>query len=603
MYFKKKVSNFLNKNQLWDFITMLVRFKPNNLVLALFLTVFIGLTEGIGLLLLIPLLQLIGLNVQQGALGQIAGFISSFFIYIGLKPTLTAVLVIYVFIIALNAFFYRLQAMKTSEIQYKFSAHLRKQLFAAITNSNWLFFTQKRSSDFAHALTYEIERINNGTSQFLSLIGSIIILLVYIIFAFKISGIITIIIFLIGIILLLLLKKRAKSSNVIGEKLSKSSKNMYSSTIRQMDGMKTIKSFNMEENNIELFKKVTDNVAMRYIDAIKSYADVKFLFDIGSVIILSIMVFILIEIMSIPTAELLILLFLFVRMIPRFSIIQRSYQNFINILPSFTTFMNLKKSCNDAVELKPKTDKIHLNDEIMLKNVSFAYNNSIFSIQDLNIKIKARKTTAIVGPSGAGKSTIIDMIMGFIKPVSGQVLIDKIPVSSENLHSWRDKIGYVAQDTFLFNDTIHNNLLLANPDSTEEDIIEALKLASAQEFTFKLPQGIDTEVGDRGVLLSGGEKQRLALARALLRKPSILILDEATSNLDSENEMKILDSIEKLHGDITILIIAHRLSTIQNADVIYLIESGSLVESGTWNELISLKSKFRAIYDYQSIFK
>ena len=229
--------------------------------------------------------------------------------------------------------------------------------------------------------------------------------------------------------------------------------------------------------------------------------------------------------------------------------------------------------------------------------------NNTFSIEDLNIKIKAGKTTAIVGPSGAGKSTIADMVMGFIKPDSGQILVDKIPVSSENLHSWRDKIGYVAQDTFLFNDTIRNNLLLANPDSTEEEIKEALKLASADEFTFKLPQGIDTVVGDRGVLLSGGEKQRLALARALLRKPSILILDEATSNLDSENEMKILDSIEKLHGNITILIIAHRLSTIQNADIIYLIESGNLVESGTWNELISLKSKFKTIYDYQSILK
>lgn len=589
-------------NYIWKYIAILTKLMPRKSALALALMVIISLTEGIGLLLLVPLLQLVGLDVQQGALGQIAGIISSFFTYAGIKPTLGVVLVIYVVIISLNAFFYRLQTLKSSEIQYEFAAYLRKHLFNAITNSNWLFFKTKRSSDFAHALTYEIERIGVGTNQFLTLIASIFVLAVYLIFALELSGLITGIIFIVGVVLLLVLKKRTKSAHSSGEELSKTTKNMYSSTIQHLDGMKTVKSFNIEQKNIETFENTADNVAGKYMDAIGSYADVKFLFDIGSVVILSVIVFILIGIMGISTAELLLLLFLFVRMIPRFSTIQRSYQYFINMIPAFVTVMDLEKECEAAAEPKSETNGIRLSKQIKFEDVSFSYDdsNESFGIQDLNLDIDAGKTTAIVGLSGAGKSTIADMVMGLIKSDEGQIFVDETVLSSSNFSTWRNQIGYVAQDTFLFNDTIRNNLLLAKPDAVEEEILESLKLASADEFVLKLPEGLNTLIGDRGVLLSGGERQRLALARALLRKPSLLILDEATSNLDSKNERKILDSIENLHGNMTILMIAHRLSTIKNADLIYFVKNGRIIESGTWNELIERDNgAFKALFDIQ----
>lgn len=596
-------TKFLKESYFQKFITTLISFKSKSMAIAVSLMVIVSLTEGIGLLLLVPLLQLVGLDVQQGALGQIAGYISLFFSYIMIKPTLGIVLVIYVIIISVNAFFYRLQTTKSSEIQYEFAAYLRKRLFNAVTRSNWLFFKQKRSSDFAHALTYEIERIGVGTNQFLSLIASVFVLAVYLVFALELSGLITGLIFLVGIVLLLLLKKRTSSAQRSGEALSNTSKNMYSSAIQHLNGMKTIKSFNMEEKNIETFQNVADSVAGKYIDAVNSYADVKFLFDVGSVIILSIIVFILISFMNIPIAELLILLFLFVRMIPRFSIIQRSYQYFINMIPAFVTIMDLEKECEEASEPQLKTGKVELHGEIKFENISFSYDNSekSFGLQNLSLTVKAGKTTAIVGLSGAGKSTIADMVMCLITPENGSILIDDEILSEDNFSSWRNQIGYVAQDTFLFNDTIRNNLLLANSGASEEEIIKALKLASADEFVLNLSEGIDTLIGDRGVLLSGGERQRLALARALLREPSLLILDEATSNLDSKNEKKIMNSIEKLHGNVTILVIAHRLSTIRRADAIYLIEKGKLIESGTWDGLLEKENgHFKLLYELQS---
>lgn len=588
---------------LWRYITALKGFKSKNILFAIVLMVFTSLTEGISLLLLVPLLQLVGLNVQQGSLGQIADYIASFFNFLGITPTLTIVLLIYVMVISLNALIYRLQTTETSKIQYEFAASLRKSLFKRITVSNWIFFTRSRSSDFAHTLTNEIERISTGTGQFLTLVASMFILAVYFIFALKLSGLITGLIFLVGIILLLLLKRRTQSAGSSGEKLSTVTKNMYSSAIQHLEGMKTVKSFNMEGKNIQEFSNVADDVSGSYMDAIRSYADVKLLFDIGSVVILSVIVYILITLVSISTAELLILLFLFVRMIPRFSTIQRSYQYFINMLPAFSSVMNLEEECKKATENQEESEKVEFGSEIKFDKVSFHYNkeNGSFGIEGLNLSIVAGKTTAIVGLSGAGKSTVCDLVMGLIKPDEGQILIDRNPLKGKNAYNWRNKIGYVSQDTFLFNDTVRNNLLFAEEKAREKDIWNALKSASADEFVLKLPEGLDTLIGDRGVRLSGGEKQRLALARALLRKPSLLIMDEATSNLDSKNEKNILDSIEYLHGNISILMIAHRLSTIKNADMIYLMENGQIIESGSWEELISIRNGiFRLLYELQN---
>jgi ATP-binding cassette subfamily C protein len=288
-------------------------------------------------------------------------------------------------------------------------------------------------------------------------------------------------------------------------------------------------------------------------------------------------------------------------MLPQFSAIQNSYQYILNMLPAFEDVVSLEKLCRENVEnLSYKKSPTRLRKEVSFHNVSFSYQEEHFSIIGLNLRIKAGKTTAIAGPSGAGKSTIADMVMGLIRPVIGTVTLDGDSISQ----SWRNEIGYVAQDTFLFNETVRFNLLLAKPDAEEKDLIETLKLASAYDFISKLPEGLDTIIGDRGVRLSGGEKQRLALARALLRKPALLILDEATSNLDSENEKRIIKAIDDLHGEMTILMIAHRLSTIKNADYIYLLDDGRVKDSGTWNELLKIDNGwFRDTCEAQGIQK
>ena len=207
-----------------------------------------------------------------------------------------------------------------------------------------------------------------------------------------------------------------------------------------------------------------------------------------------------------------------------------------------------------------------------LESVSFGYEDVAEpALGSVTLRIPAGRTTAIVGPSGSGKSTLADLLLGLIVPAEGRVLVDETPLTPELLPAWRDQIGYVPQDSFHFHDTVRANLLWARPEASEAELQEALEVAAAG-FVTRLPQGLDTVLGDRGVRLSGGERQRIALARALLRRPAMLILDEATSSLDSENERRVQDAIERLHGRLTILVITHRLTTVRLADSIHVLD-------------------------------
>ena len=224
-------------------------------------------------------------------------------------------------------------------------------------------------------------------------------------------------------------------------------------------------------------------------------------------------------------------------------------------------------------------NKFKLKESIKLSNINFAYEESMqdaFSISDLSIEIPAGKITAIVGHSGSGKSTIADLISGMLKPTSGKIFIDDIALAKENLYQWKQKVGYMPQDMFLFHDTIRNNILRGKLDASDEKIYEALKLSSAYDLVMSLPEKLDTVIKDRGIRLSGGERQRISLARTLIRNPLLLILDEATNALDTANEEKILADLKKLSGRFTVLIISHKPSIVTYADKVIKIKNGKV---------------------------
>ena len=256
-----------------------------------------------------------------------------------------------------------------------------------------------------------------------------------------------------------------------------------------------------------------------------------------------------------------------------------------NFLPSYQQLASMREKAAHLEELEGKRIFSRLERGIELKELYFTYPERVETLAGLNIFIRKGEMTAIVGESGSGKSTITDLVLGLQVPGSGQILIDGVPLGVWKQNSFRERVGYVPQDPLLFHASVKDNLLWSFETAKEDHLWVALRLANAEDFVKELPQGIDTLVGDRGVRLSGGQRQRIALARALLRKPELLILDEATSSLDRESELLIQQAIEQVAQNTTILIVAHRLSTIANANNVYVMRKGRMVEEGPFNVL------------------
>jgi subfamily B ATP-binding cassette protein MsbA len=259
--------------------------------------------------------------------------------------------------------------------------------------------------------------------------------------------------------------------------------------------------------------------------------------------------------------------------------------------------MNLPEE-NDSENRKIVLGEIKGN--ISFKNVSFSYDDKVKVLPDISFDVPNGNVIAMVGSSGSGKSTIAGLVAAFLNPNSGEVLIDGVDLSKVDLRSYRNQLGVVLQDDFLYEGTIRENILFPRPDATEKELDQAIKGAYVDEFTDRFEEGIDTLIGERGVKLSGGQRQRISIARALLAKPKIVILDEATSNLDTQSEAFIQKSLSLLMKDRTTLVIAHRLSTIQKADQILVIENGDIVEHGKHEELLASEGRYYELYTYQT---
>jgi ATP-binding cassette, subfamily B, putative efflux pump len=256
----------------------------------------------------------------------------------------------------------------------------------------------------------------------------------------------------------------------------------------------------------------------------------------------------------------------------------------------------------DVTDAPNAVDCREVKGDIVFDHVTFAYHkNEPPVLRDISFSVKAGETIALVGMSGGGKSTLVSLIPRFYDVTEGRILLDGIDIRDIRVRSLRDKIGIVFQDSFLFSDSVKDNILLGKPDATDEEVIAAAKAANAHDFIMSLPDGYDTKVGERGIKLSGGQKQRIAIARVFLKNPPLLIFDEATSALDLENEHYIQEALERLAKNRTTFIVAHRLSTITHADRIFLIENGKIVESGTHEELMAKQGSYYHLFTIQQL--
>jgi len=583
-----------SKRPVLQFVSSLIQIARWQLFVAVIIMTFTSLTEGLGVALLFPILQVAGFNLaNQAHVGHYTGEVRALLVHSGLAPSLwlAALLLIFMLLMALRSLFNRMQSVLTFRTALTYEMALSRRLYQAITQADWLFLVRRRSSDFTHALTAELARVTTCTYLIIGTLSSTILALVYIAIALRLSAGMTCLVLATGAVMLLLSRRWLRAVYQSGTAVSESVSEVYAAATEHLQNLKAMKFYDAQTSDFAMFSSLQSKALEQSLASTRSQAAGAFWFEAGSLMVLGAIVFASLQVLKVAPASILLLLAVFTRLIPRLESGQSQLQAFLSELPAFENLMTIYRACLANAEAPGRAGPApSLAHEIRLERVGFRYEAQRPPVLDeLSLTIAAGKISAIVGASGAGKSTIADLVTGLLSPVTGRVLVDGIELTAQTARVWRRHVGYVAQDTVLFHDTVRANLRWANPEASEQEMKEGLSFAAA-DFVFELPQGLDTTVGDRGTLLSHGQRQRIALARALLRKPELLILDEATGSLDFENEKRILDAIAQLQGRTTVLLIAHRVSAIQRAEMIYVIENGSVAESGDWKTLSSRPS-------------
>ncbi|HDE0676310.1 TPA: SAV1866 family putative multidrug efflux ABC transporter [Staphylococcus aureus] len=373
----------------------------------------------------------------------------------------------------------------------------------------------------------------------------------------------------------------------------------------RVQGISVVKSFAIEDNEAKNFDKKNTNFLTRALKHTRwnaySFAAINTVTDIGPIIVIGVGAYLAIS--GSITVGTLAAFVGYLELL--FGPLRRLVASFTTLTQSFASMDRVFQLIDEDYDIKNGVgaQPIEIKQgRIDIDHVSFQYNdNEAPILKDINLSIEKGETVAFVGMSGGGKSTLINLIPRFYDVTSGQILIDGHNIKDFLTGSLRNQIGLVQQDNILFSDTVKENILLGRPTATDEEVVEAAKMANAHDFIMNLPQGYDTEVGERGVKLSGGQKQRLSIARIFLNNPPILILDEATSALDLESESIIQEALDMLSKDRTTLIVAHRLSTITHADKIVVIENGHIVETGTHRELIAKQGAYEHLYSIQNL--
>jgi len=575
------------------FLRALGRHDPARLAWVIALQVAASLGQGVAALLLVPILELAGIGHSSQSGGWL-GVTRRIFAAFGLRLTLASMLVVYVGIVGVAAALNAYQTVELTRYRLRFVDSLRARLYSAVAEAEWHHLVCLRQSDIQSILMVNVVLVSQGTAAVLNLSAGVLVIAVQAMVALRISLPITGLAIATGSALTVLVWPLVTRSRHLGQALMASNSRMLGSVTAFLDGLKLAKSHQLQDAHVATFDAAMRRSRHALLDFVKASQLATAVQLSVTALMLAILVWVSVEDLHLPLAELLVLAFIFNRVVALITSAQSNVQIAAQSLPAMDELLSFIADCEAAAEPSPPVldgppPRLGIGCGIQVDAVRFAYPDGGAGrhevLHGVSFDLVPRQTTALVGPSGAGKTTLADLVLGLLIPTAGTITIDGRSLSGEDRACWRASIAIAPQDPFLFNDTIRANLLWARPQASEQQLWAALENAAAAAFVAALPAGLDTVVGDRGARLSGGERQRIALARAMLREPELLVLDEATSSLDTEHERAIREALLALHGRVTLLVIAHRLSTVSHADAIVVLDRGRVAEAGTWLEL------------------
>ncbi|HUX95296.1 MAG TPA: ABC transporter ATP-binding protein [Bacteroidales bacterium] len=542
---------------------ILSKHRPGRLFLLSFLTLFQGMNTGFSIVLLIPLLQLLN-TAAEGLPEGITGFFRTVSDRSGIPLSVETILIIYVIILSVNALVQYWKTVLDTGYQVSLIHDARLRLFRKVILADWPLLNSRSRTNHIQVLIKEIPVLANYYYYFLKLLTSLLMLAAFICYALMISAKFTFIVIFAGSILFFILRKFLIRSYNLGEAAIDS----YNRLLKYIDdfwqSVKIAKVHSSEEFYYRKFNEANTSLLDIEYNIQKNYNLPQLIYRIAGILVLVTVIYAGYRTGDVPLAAFFILILLFAKIFPHFIAINNDVSMLFSYLPSVKLVFKLDDEFPDSRFMKrPVGDSLSFKKEIELKNISFSYSGGEHLFKNLNITIPANKITGITGVSGIGKTTLIDIISGLQKPVSGNIFIDGQILDEHMIPSWKSAIGYLPQDPFFIDGTIRENLVWdSNSIVSDIDIMKVLESVNAEHLVNRFKEGLDAFIVNYTSCFSGGECQRLALARVLIRQPGILLLDEATSSLDSDNEAIIMDVIEKISARVTVIFVTHRLSLI-----------------------------------------
>lgn len=554
-------------------------------VKILLLSIAVSLTGGISIVMLVPMLGL--LEVSTGSVSALKLLMLPLQ---GLSPVaqIAVMIGVYFILIVLKAYLGWLLKIRQSEFLEEYSLNLRQELYHTVSTARWEQLTAGKQTDTIDLFTAQCSQVSQGVSMIIALLSSVVTAFVSLGIALWLSLPVTVFVLFFGCGFAWVFRHLMKESKRYGDEMIRINRVMYSELYSQLRSIKEVRSYGVQKEHADFFEEISRSSKAAKLRFMRQQAFPSMLYSIAAAGMIAVIFLICVLLFHMDTARLMVLVYVFTRLWPVFSGFINKIATIQTTIPAYEKLMEALGTLSVEKSGQVQTAPIPFEKEIEFRNVCFAYQGSGESVlHNVNFTLKKGSITALMGRSGAGKTTIADLLMGFLEPTSGEILIDGIKLSDENLPGWRHNLGYIPQEPLILNATVRENLQRFHPAATQAEMEKALKKAYIWDVVENLPQGIDTVLGDGGIRLSGGERQRIVLARVLLGNPRLIVMDEATSAMDYESEMAVRNAIRDLNEQVTILIIAHRLATVRTAKYGLVLENGKITEDGTLRELAS----------------
>ncbi len=573
------------------------------------LTMLAAAVDGFGITLLLPLIDSVGIGDAVGSSDSaIKTSLQSMLAFIGIGYSMFGILVFIGFVILLKGCILFASYAYETYLEAQLLQEIKSRMFDKYAVMDFGYYSRRNTGHFINIINSQIAGLIASFRDYRAFLASIISAVTYLVVAFVLAPYFALMAAFTGFLLLLFFRGINNYVHSLSRKTSREKSKLNKFLVQTLQAFKYLASTAEVEHLRTWILRSIGNLAtyMRRMGYAKALT--RALTEPVTIFFVLIVIIVQVHFLEAPLAPILVALVLFNRAIGGIMRIQKSWQSTLGKIGSLEMVEKEFKLLDRNTEQGGSVPVPVFESRIEIKNICFSYRKKQNNVlQDVSLLIPANSTVALVGESGAGKSTLVDVLTLMLKPQSGQILIDGLDSGKAELTSWRRQIGYVSQETVVFDDTIANNICVwkddwENDTAARKRIVAAARKAHASDFIERLPDGYMTSVGDRGVRLSGGQRQRLFLARELYKQPRLLILDEATSALDSESEHYIRESIDALRGQTTVVIIAHRLSTIKNADYIYVMEQGRIIEAGDYETLsTNHQSRFKSMVELQSL--